>query len=454
MSLKRFMSSKSPRSTAATGFVLMLFFWLTAVELDAYYAGSTFLGQLLHPERGALGLRLLCLAIQFLFILYIARLLGKYRRQGELLQKALQLAEVEELRSQEILEAVGDAISIQDLDMKILYQNQMHKQMMGEHVGEYCYAAYQQKDAVCPSCHLSMSFLDGKPHSRETSAQTRDGLKLTEIISTPLRDASGKIVAGIEAVRDVTERKRANMEIQRMNGELELRAQELADANRELESFSYSLSHDLRSYITRISTAQQMLVLGNESTPEAEFLVQSIDDSCRGMDELIEAMLTLSRLSRREMQWEEVALSEMVQEVALCLQQQELGREVDFTVSPSLKVNADPHLLHVALENLLGNAWKYTRHEPVARIEFGVGERDGRPCYFVKDNGVGFDMAEHEKLFRPFQRLQSARGFAGTGVGLATVQRAIARHGGDVWGEGEPGKGATLYFTLADRAGA
>jgi len=438
-----------PCTSIIAGFLLVLLSWPLAAALDAYRLGN-FVEQLLHPEKGAALLRLLFMGMQLVYILYVAGNAARCRRQGVQLEQALAGAELEKARSQEILEAVADAISIQGLDMKILYQNQAHKEMMGAHLGEYCYRAYQQKDAVCPDCHLAQSFLDGRPHKRETSADTRLGVRYTEILCTPLRDATGQIVAGIEAVRDHTDRKRADLEIQRMNGELELRALELAEANRELESFNYSLSHDLRSYITRISAAQQMLTFGGEAEDASNgYLVQTIEDSCQGMENLIEAMLTLSQFSRQEMLWEDVPLSELVQEVWLQLQQQGLDRQVQFSVLPGMTVKGDRQLLRVALENLLGNAWKYTRAVQAPRIEFGVTEHQEKSCYFIRDNGAGFDMAEREKLFLPFQRLKNAQGFPGNGVGLATVQRTIRRHGGEVWGEGEPGKGAVFYFTLS-----
>ena len=452
MPLKRLAMMYTPAKAIAVGLLLALLSWFMAAAVGAYYRDSDLLHQLFYPDDGDVALRLLFMGIQLIFLLYMARIIGMYHDQGELLEEALQREEAEKLRSQEILEAVGDAISMQGLDLRILYQNQAHKELMGECLGRYCYEAYRQKDAVCGGCHLAQSFLDGKTHRIEASAQTRHGLMFTEIISSPLRDATGKIVAGIEAVRDITDRKRDEMKIQRMNRELELRAQELADANRELESFSYSLSHDLRSYITRISTAQQMLQSRlKPAGKETEFLLQTVDASCRDMEELIEAMTTLSRLSTQEMQWVKVALSDLVHEIMLHLQQQDLDRKVEFSLHPGVTVRGDRHLLKVALENLLGNAWKYTREMEVARIEFGVVEKEGESRYFVRDNGVGFDMTEREKLFRPFQRLQTSRQFPGTGVGLATVQRAIKRHGGEVWGEGEPGKGATFYFTLPEQ---
>lgn len=443
------------RSTAVVvGLSLMLLSWVMDAAFDASFENGRFLDQLFHPNSYEVTVRVLFMGIQLAFILYIARIMKEYRRQGARLEEALRSAEIERERSQAVLECVGDAISMQDPDLKILYQNQAHIDLMGAHLGEQCYTAYQHRDAICPGCHLAKSYLDGMTHRNEMSAQTRQGLRYTEIISTPLRDSSGTIIAGIEAVRDITDRKLAELEIQRMNGELALRGQELSEVNCELESFSSSLSHDLRSYITRISAAQQIIAQTPQSKdPDLEYPVQSIEESCRGMEELIEAMLTLCRLSREEMSWEEVPLSELAREIALRLRQQEPGRQVDLEIPDALLVWGDRHLLKIALENLLGNAWKYTRGVPVARIELGTELREGKRFFFVRDNGVGFDMAECEKLFKPFQRLRSAQGVPGTGVGLATVERVIKRHGGEVWGEGEPGKGATIFFLLPEQGG-
>jgi len=451
MALKRFtIMNTGPAGTI--GLALVLFSWPTAAALDAFYGAGGFLGQLYSPGTGKVVLRLLFMAIQLVYVLYISRIMAKYRLQGLRLKEALLDAEREKVMSQEILEAVGDAISMQDLDLKILYQNQAHKDLMGPHAGEMCYQAYQKKDAVCPGCHLRKSFTDGKTHKNEVTAQIVQGRKFFEIISTPLRDPSGSIVAGIEAVRDITARKQAENEIQRMNSELELRAQELSAANRELETFSYSLSHDLRSYITRISLAQQILVLRRApQDPGIVELVKPIEDSCAGMEELIEAMLALSQMSRRELKWQQVPLGELVQQQLQQLQQHDPDRQVEVSVLAGTTVQGDRQLLKIVLENLVGNAWKYTRGTPTPRIEFGVTEREGERCYYVRDNGAGFDMALRGKLFLPFERLHSAREFPGTGVGLATVQRAIQRHGGEVWGEGEPGKGACFYFTLDEK---
>jgi PAS domain S-box-containing protein len=450
MAAKRIEITRNPERAVAVGVAMLLLSWPAAAGLDALFDGGGFLRHL-WPEAGEIVCRLFFMTLQLVYVLYISRLMLVHRQQGRLLEQALAAAETEKKRKEEILEAVGDAISMQDLDMKILYQNRAHKELMGSHVGEYCYQAYQQKEALCGGCHLAQSYLDGKTHRNQTSAQTKHGRRFTEIISTPLRDGEGRIVAGIEAVRDVTEGKNAELELQRVNGQLQKQAAELAEANRELESFSYSLSHDLRSYITRISTAQQLLEFDPQAQePAARYLVKSIDDSCQGMEELIEAMLTLCQLSRQELSLTEVSLSGLAEEILLQLQQEDLERQVEISIARDVTVKGDAHLLKVAMENLLGNAWKYSGQVPVARIEFGRLEQDGRPRYFVRDNGTGFDMKERDKLFKPFQRLQNSQGFHGTGVGLATVQRVIQRHGGEVWGEGEPGRGAVFYFTLAD----
>lgn len=450
MAPSRFTMINTPTRTAAIGLALTLFSWVVVAAVDSSCQANSFLQQLFHPEPG----HLLLVGIQLAFVFYISRIIDRYRQQDERLAAALQNTETEKLRWQGIVEAVGDAISIQGPDMKILYQNQAHKDLMGEWVGKFCYRAYRQQDQVCEECDLALSFRDGQPHRQENSWQTRHGLRVTETISTPLRDSSGKVVAGIQAVRDVTERKKAELKIQRMNLELELRAEELAAANRELESFSYSLSHDLRSYITRISTAQQMLCDTDAVEPAyVKYLLYTIEESCREMEELIESMITLSKLSTQEMRWEEVELTELVYELILHLQQQELGRRVELRIADNLVVKGDRQLLKVALENLLANAWKYTRNVPEPRIEFGVKDLQGKKSYYLRDNGVGFDMSERDKLFVAFQRLGTAGGFPGTGVGLATVQRAILRHGGEVWGEGAPGEGAAFYFTLPERSG-
>ncbi|GFO69355.1 sensor histidine kinase [Geomonas limicola] len=439
-------------TTFLVGMSIMLVSWVMDAALDTAFERGSFFTQLLSPADHDMAIRIWFLATVLFFIVYISRNNTRQRQQEARVRAALHSAELERSRSQAILESLGDAISLQDLEMRILYQNKAHIAMMGEHLGEYCYQAYQGQEAICSGCHLDQSYRDGETHKTERQALTAQGLRCTEIISTPLRDASGRIVAGVESVRDVTERKRADLEIERMNRELELRALELVEANRELESFCYSLSHDLRSYITRISTAQQILSQNPQlEDPELAYPAGIIEESCRGMEELIEAILTLSRLSRETMHWEDVPLSELAQQVVLQLRQGDLQRQVEVVLQPGIVVRGDRNLLRVILENLFANAWKYTAQAPVPRIEMGSTTCEGRRCFYVRDNGIGFDMADQELLFHPFKRLKNAQGYPGTGVGLATVERAVQRHGGRVWGEGALGEGASFFFTLPEK---
>ena len=466
-----------------------------------------------------------------------------------------------------ILEVMADGISIQDTDLRILYQNDAHRALVGEHVGEYCYAAYQQREAACEGCHLQQSFEDGLVHRRESSTPLGGG-KVVEIVSTPIKDRDGRIVAGIEAIRDITARKLAEKRLQQhlaamdasmdgmaildgndcytylnqahaeiygydfpeqlvgkswkslyhdgelqrfentimplflqsgrwrgefagrrrdgsrfpqeislamiadggivcvvrdisdrkraeedthlMNEGLEQRAAELTVANQELESFSYSLSHDMRNYLSRISLAAQ--TLEEEYAPvmdeTALLLVRMIQEAEEGMEGMIRAMLELFQATRSELVQTQVDLNELAHDVATVLAGTASPRHCTVVIQPDMRAQGDSDMLRILLENLLGNAWKYTLRTPDARIEFGKTTDGDRDIYFVRDNGAGFHMKDVPRLFKPFQRLHSAQEYPGIGIGLATVKRIIQRHNGEVWGEGEPGKGATFYFTL------
>ena len=278
----------------------------------------------------------------------------------------------------------------------------------------------------------------------------------------PIEIHAGKINLGgrdyiLGFDRDITSRKLAEESnqlhlehIRQLNFDLACQAKEREAANRELETFNYSVSHDLRGPLTRISGYCQ-LVLDDEAgiEPHLRTYITRIYESCCWLDEMIDAMLNLSRLTRMDYKPVAVDVSQLVGDVLRELLLAEPERSVDTVVSPEVMATGDAGLLKILLGNLLGNAWKYSVGSETARIEFGV-QFDGQvPVYFVRDNGVGFDMKDAEKLFRVFTRLHDNSQFIGSGIGLALAQRIVARHGGRIWAEGEVGAGATFFFTLA-----
>lgn len=350
-----------------------------------------------------------------------------------------------------ILDAMGDAISIQDAELRVVYQNPRHIRMLGSHAGELCYQAYQKRDSACPECHLLLAFKEGRTTRRVTTNQhSRLGRIHVEIITSPIRDAEGKIVGGIEAVRDVTERKMMEERFKSITSDLEQKSWKLMAANKDLESFSYTLSHDVKNYLARISLAAQALVdeTSTKLNEAGSYLVSSINDSCTALDGMIDAILLLSSTGNRPISQEKVNIGALAQEIANELRCQYPHHEVEFRVDSPMEVMGDGQLLKVMLWNLLGNAWKYSEKNPNARVSFFSEEHDGKRVFVVQDNGIGFDMKEAVGLFKPFTRLGGSEGITGTGIGLATVRRIVFCHGGEIWGEGVPGKGAAFYFTL------
>lgn len=254
-------------------------------------------------------------------------------------------------------------------------------------------------------------------------------------------------------IRDITVRLEMEQRIRALNEGLERRAAALATANKELEAFSYSVSHDLRAPLRSIDGFSLALLedCGDQLDEQGKHYLHSVRDSAQHMAQLIDGLLTLSRVTRQDVRRAGVDLTALARKVVERLRSAQPDRPVECVIAEGLRGEGDAQLLEVALGNLLGNAWKFTGKREHGRIEFGRQEDGERSFFFVRDNGAGFDMNYAAKLFGVFQRLHTAAEFEGTGVGLATVQRVIDRHGGRVWAEGAVGSGATFYFTLGDK---
>jgi len=252
------------------------------------------------------------------------------------------------------------------------------------------------------------------------------------------------------ALEDITDRRLAEENVKKLNTDLQHNLDELASANRELEAFSYSVSHDLRNPLNRILGFSDVLLEGysDKLDDEGKDHLNRVIKNATRMNRIMDDLLHLSRISRHGVQRQDVDLSKLAASVVAELREAQPDRGATVDIQEGIAAFADAKLIEVALSNLLGNAWKFTSKTKNARIQFGTFEQKGKIVYYVKDNGAGFDQSFSEKLFLPFHRLHSEEEFEGTGIGLATVQRIIHRHGGKVWAEGEPGKGAMFYFTL------
>lgn len=272
---------------------------------------------------------------------------------------------------------------------------------------------------------------------------------------SPLKNERGEIINFIAVKEDITDRKKAEDEVLRLNADLERRVAErtaeLEAANSELRAFAHSVSHDLRAPVNRIRGFSAML-LGEEATKLDERgadLLRRIGRAGHEMEQLIGDLLALSTVTAGELHRSDVDLSALASALFSKFQNTEPDRKTEVVVEPGLTARADPGLVRIVLDNLIGNAWKFTGKRNGARIEIGCKKSGKQREFFVRDNGAGFDPANASKLFAPFQRLHTKNEFEGTGIGLATVQRIVLRHGGRVWAEGAVDQGATIRFTLA-----
>ena len=477
---------------AGFGACLMLLSWVADSFLDGVVFGEGgFTRQLLHPGNQELAYRMQTMSFLLFLIWYSRRKALANDRLTASLEDALTDLAAEKGRSEAILSAIPDAVSVQDTDLKILYQNPAHKKLMNDHAGEFCYTAYQHRESVCPGCHLVESFSDGELHQRETSYAGEGGERHVQIYSVPLKDSEGRIIAGIESVRDITDRKvaenrlhqqlaaieasmdgiavlnadgqyiylnqahaalygysspdeligrswhvlytdeergrlepfiyagfasdggwrgegtglkkdgstypqevslslledggiicvvrditrrkKSEEQIRALNDSLEQQALALQATNQELEAFSYSLSHDLRTPLTTIFTAAQALdeMYRGNLDGTGTTLLQAIRSGCENMEELIEAMLVLFQATRSELSCREVDLTGLATGILADLQLSHLGSPATWRVDPGMTAWLDPQMARILLENLLGNAWKYSARSDQPVIEFG-----------------------------------------------------------------------------------
>lgn len=382
----------------------------------------------------------------------------------ELQRSVAELVQAEDSLSQnqELLDAViqgsTDAIFVKDIQGRYVLVNGAAEQALNKSAAEVlgkddtCLFSRHEAQQIMQQDHEVLKTKETQVHeSQFTHASGRKIVR--ETIKGPVHDRGGNVIGIFGISRDITESRCMAEELHRLNEELERRVVErtarLEAAMREQESFSYSVSHDLRGPLRHINSYTAIIQedFGSELPRDATQYMDRIRNSSRTMGDLIDDLLELSRVGRSELVKVPVNLSEIAPAVIAELQDADPGRRVELVVEPGLQVCGDRVLLGQMLENLLGNAWKYSTTRDCARIELGRDVCEEREAFFVRDNGVGFDMAYKDKLFGPFQRLHGSE-FEGTGIGLATVKRIVERHGGCVWAQGAVDQGATVYFTL------
>ncbi|HEX4075368.1 MAG TPA: PAS domain S-box protein [Candidatus Acidoferrales bacterium] len=287
----------------------------------------------------------------------------------------------------------------------------------------------------------------------ELSGRHKDGTEFpVEVSLSPLKTQDGLLVSS--AIRNVSERRHAQEQIRKLNLVLNERVLELNAANKELESFSYSVSHDLRAPLRHIDGFARILKEEHSAGLSSEGIryLDRVLEAANHMGRLVDDLINLARVGRREIAKQRVRLEDVVRQAIEELSPETRERKIEWLIEPLADAECDPGLMKLAFSNLLSNAAKFTRTRPSAVVEVGECESRGVPAYFVRDNGVGFDQKYADKLFGVFQRLHRQEEFEGTGIGLATVQRIIRRHGGDIWAEAQPDRGATFFFTLGPQA--
>jgi PAS domain S-box-containing protein len=453
-----------------------LAFFLFAVALTAWYAGvgpaalSTVLSifcfiYFFAPPVHSLAFTVAdvpALVILVGFAVLITRFSAiRHRVEGQLLQSRDELeAEVAQRTQQaSLLNLTYDAILVRDMNAVITYWNRGAEEMYGwttqQAIGKRSHDLFQTIFPA-PIADIEAELLRTGRWEGELRHTKPDGTRLVVLSRWSLRREEGARPAAIlETNNDITDRKQREEEIERLNQELERRSAELVGVNKELEAFAYSVSHDLRSPLRHMAGYTELLQKNAVSTldEKGKRYVSMVLDSAKRMGVLIDDLLAFSQIGRTETRKTMVSLEQLVKEVQSEVGQETGGRSITWRIGALPDVYGDRSMLRLVLVNLISNAVKFTRTRQQAVIEIGCPEKqkDRVVVVFIKDNGVGFDMKYVNKLFGVFQRLHSTEEFEGTGIGLATVQRIVHRHGGKVWAEGQVDSGATFYLLLPNR---
>ncbi len=391
--------------------------------------------------------------------------LNKRRAELAVLSEAGRALQQSEERFRLLVESLKDyAVFLLDIGGRVVTWNPGAERLKGFRESEISgrhFSVFFTADEVLrnyPDHLLNLAAHEGQAR-HEGWRVRKDGTRFwAEVLVTALRDNQGQLVGFADICRDVTEHKRAEEEIQKLNASLESkvreRTAELDAANRELEAFTYSVAHDLRGPLRGLRGMLDIL----QGETRDRLPIEALDYLGRGtncadrMGRLIDDLLNLSKVGRTGLRWSEVNLDKVVAEVIGELESETRDRQIRWEIAPLPSVQGDPGLLKQVYANLIGNAVKYSAHANPAHLKVGSRDDHGQQVLLVSDNGVGFDMKYASKLFEPFTRLHEAQGFAGNGVGLAIVDRIVRKHGGKVWAESRPGAGATFYFTLTPAA--
>lgn len=366
----------------------------------------------------------------------------------------------------QIIDAVPDHLYVKDPQCRYLLVNAAGLRARGvttadQIVGKTAFAFYPREVAEVFDAEDDIVMRTGVPLSnREQTVLDVNGRTRWHVTNkVALHDLAGRTIGLVAIGRDITELRQSADTIRQLNLELEQRVRErtaqLETVNKELESFAYSVSHDLRAPLRSIDGFSQALIeeYGERFDSTGQDYLFRVRKASQRMGTLIDDLLLLSRITRSDILRSRIDLSELAREIATDLQKSQSARRANFRISPGIVLDGDARLVRVALENLMQNAWKFTgRHTTTTEIEVGETESCGVKSYYIRDNGVGFDMAYADKLFGAFQRLHSESEFPGSGIGLATVHRVVRLHGGEIWAQAKPDAGATFYFTLTPAA--